>query len=694
MSGEAPKSGGGHSPTDPAAAVLASNGSIHVFISYASQDVAVADRIVETLERHGLKCWIAPRDVVPGESYAGAIVHAIDATKVIVLVLSENAASSQHVLREVERASSKRHPVVAFRIDAAPMPADLEYFLNTSQWLDASTLGVDTALPKLVDAVRRAVASPPIAIPAPPRATATRVADLSPAPPLGTKASQQLRRPVVAIITVIAVIVAYLVVDKFWLAKHVGSERPIAEAAPPAATDSPVISDKSIAVLPFVDMSEKKDQEYFADGMAEEIINLLTKVPDLHVPARTSSFYFKGKSTKVPDIARELGVADVLEGSIRRSGNQIRVTAQLVRADNGYHLWSETYDRDLQDVFKVQDDIANAVVQNLQITLMGGPLTRQKGGTQNLDAYQLYLRAVSARLQNTRASLEAERGYLDQAIKLDPTFGLAWVGLSFNAMVLTDDGALPIKEGYEHTRQLAQHALELSPELATAHAVLQYVHAEYDWDWAASEAEGRQALSLDPTDTSALMFTGMLSYRLGRWDDAERQLRSALARDPLDTYTNWHLATALYAAGRFADAEAAYRKLFAIAPNFLWTRTYLGKTLLAEGKPEEALAMVQQEDNDENRLTILPIALQAAGRKTEADEALKALITKFADSESYYVAMTYAYRGDHDLALQWLDHAYKLKDTGLVEMVGEPLLKNLANDPRYKAFLRKMNLPE
>ena len=153
MSGEAPKSGGGHSPTDPAAAVLASNGSIHVFISYASQDVAVADRIVETLDRHGLKCWIAPRDVVPGESYASAIVHAIDATKVIVLVLSENAATSQHVLREVERASSKRHPVVAFRIDAAPMPADLEYFLNTSQWLDASALGVERALPKLIDAV-------------------------------------------------------------------------------------------------------------------------------------------------------------------------------------------------------------------------------------------------------------------------------------------------------------------------------------------------------------------------------------------------------------------------------------------------------------------------------------------------------------------------------------------------------------
>ncbi len=168
-------------------------------------------------------------------------------------------------------------------------------------------------------------------------------------------------------------------------------------------------------------MSEKKDQEYFADGMAEEVIDLLAKVPGLHVPARTSSFYFKGKSTKIPDVAREIRVAHVLEGSVRRSGNRIRVTAQLVRADTGYYLWSETYDRDIHDVFKVQDDIANSVVQALQITLMGGPLRREEGGTHNLDAYQLYLQAVSLVRQNTRQSLEAANGCLNQAIKLSTT---------------------------------------------------------------------------------------------------------------------------------------------------------------------------------------------------------------------------------------------------------------------------------
>jgi TolB-like protein/tetratricopeptide (TPR) repeat protein len=496
----------------------------------------------------------------------------------------------------------------------------------------------------------------------------------------------RLRRHIPSPVVTGVVALAALLAEKFWLAKHVTVEQ--------RTTATNLVSDKSIAVLPFVDMSEKKDQEYFADGMAEEIINLLAQVPDLRVPARTSSFYFRGKATKVPDIARELGVAHVLEGSIRRSGNQIRVTAQLVRAENGYHLWSETYDRDLRDVFKVQDDIANAVVQALQITLMGAPLSRRRGGTENLEAYQLYLRGLSSMFQNTRASLTGARDYFDQAVKLDPGFGLAWAALSQDVIFLTDSGVLSPKEGFESARQLAQHALQESPDLPEAHAMLGYVHRVLDWDWPASDAEFRQALALDPTNPTALMFAGQLSYTLGRWQDSERQLRLALVRDPLRTISIWSLGTAQYLAGRFADAQATYRKLIELEPGFSWTHLYLGKTLLAEGKPEAALAAVREEPNEEDQLEFLPIMLQAAGHQTEADEALKALITKFADESAYMIAMTYAYRDDHELALQWLERAYKQKDGYMVEIVGEPLFKNLTHDPRYKAFLRTMKLPE
>jgi TolB-like protein/Tfp pilus assembly protein PilF len=661
----------------------ASGSTPSVFISYASLDSVIAETACEALEKAGVTCWIAPRDVIPGAFYGDEIVHAIDAAKAIVLILSQNAATSPHVLREVERAASKRHAVISLRIDKAPLPAGLEYFLNTSQWLDASSGDTVRALPKLVAAVQVATQAPagtPTAVP-----TA-----LAPAPAMSARSR---KRMALVVASVVGLALVGLAAHRLWLSTHRAAATPATTSAvsvPAPAAGTPAIPEKSVAVLPFVDMSEKKDQEYFSDGLSEELIDMLAKVPGLRVPARTSSFYFKGKPTKLPDIARELGVAHILEGSVRKSNNRIRVTAQLIRADTGFHVWSETYDRGLSDIFKVQDDIANAVVRVLQITLTGGPLTRQTGGTQNLEAYQLYLRALDAQSQNTRSSLEAAGGYLDQAIKLDPNFGLAWSTLALTVIVQTDNGLLSPKEGYERSRQLAKHALQSSRDLADAHAALQYIHRTYDWDWAASEAEGRQALSIDPTNQLALMFSGMLSATLGRWGNAERELRAALARDPLNTYANSNLGDAMYCAGLYADAEAAYRKVLDLAPHFLWARMSLGKILLAEGKFEAALAMVQDEATGYRRL-MLPILLHANGRNAEAEEALKDLSKS---DDPYFVAMTYAYRGDHDRALESLDRSYKERDPNLVEIVGEPLFKSLANDPRYKAFLRKMNLPE
>ena len=460
------------------------------------------------------------------------------------------------------------------------------------------------------------------------------------------------------------------------------------EAGPAIAAD-----DKSIAVLPFVNMSSDQEQEYFSDGMSEELLNLLSQVPDLKVIARTSSFAFKGKDIKVEQIAKELNVAHVLEGSVRKSGNKVRITAQLIRTADSTHLWSETYDRPLDDIFAVQDEIANAIVQALQIRLAGGELSRRKGGTQNLEAYQLYLRGVSALNQNTRSSLDAAGDYLEQATKLDPSYGMAWVGLARYVILKTENGWMDAREGFERARQLAQHALKLSPELAEAHARLQSVYQTFDWDWAAAESEGQRALAIDPTNQIALLQAGNLSAALGRWDDAERQLSAALVRDPLNTYAIFNLGSTYYVAGRFEESESMYRKLLDLAPDFYWTRSYFGKTLLAQGKVEAALAMVQEDVDEGSRLWVLPIVLQAAGHQGEADEALKALIAQLADTCAFWVAQNYAYRGDHDRALQWLDRAYQQKDAALIEIVGEPLFKNMADDPRFKAFLRKMNLP-
>jgi TolB-like protein/Tfp pilus assembly protein PilF len=633
-----------------------------------------------------MNCWVAPRDVMPGELYADAIVHAIDAAKVVVLVLSRNAASSPHVLREVERATSKQHPVISLRIDAAPLPASLEYFLNTTQWLDASKGDVTDALPKLVDAVRRHLDhSSGSALHA--QAIVPDRAD--------SRAMSVLRDrwTVSVVVAVLALALTYFIVERFWVTGPINTQQSVAVTARTVAPAAATIPEKSIAVLPFTDMSEKHDQEYLADGMAEEIINLLAEVPDLLVPGRTSSFYFKGKQTKIPDIAHELGVAHVLEGSIRRSGDRLRVTAQLVRADNGYHLWSETYDRELRDVFEMQDDIANAVVQALQIKLAGGELSRQRGGTQNLEAYQLYLRAKSTFYQNTASSRDTSGEYLDQAINLDPSYGMAWALLASNALVTTAMGVLDPAQGVERVRQLAQHALQLSPDLAEAHATLVWAFM-LTWDWAAAEAEGQRALAIDPTNPAALDAAGGLSLALGRWDDAERQYSAALTRDPLAPFMIDGLGDVYYKTGRYAEAEVMYRKALALAPGAPWYHQTIAYALLLQGKAEAALAMVQQDVDEGSRLYYLPIMLQANGRQAEADEALQAQIARWADRGAVFVAMSYAYRGDHDLALQWLERAYQQKDTYLWNIVGEPLLKNIADDPRYKAFLRKMKLPE
>jgi adenylate cyclase len=481
----------------------------------------------------------------------------------------------------------------------------------------------------------------------------------------------------------------------FWRYQH--SSETANVATPPASIvpAAVVADDKSIAVLPFVDMSAEKDQEYMSDGIAEELLNLLAQVPELKVIARTSSFSFKGKDVDIAEIAGKLNVAHVLEGSVRKSGNTIRVTAQLIRAADSTHLWSETYDRPLNDIFAVQDEIANSIVQALRIKLMGGSLSRREGGTQNLAAYQLYLRAVSANFQNTQSSLDAAGEYLEQAIKLDPNYGLAWSQLSEISHNKADQGLVDVTEGYERSRQAAQRASQLSPALAEAHARLQYVHLAFDWDWVAAEAEGRQALTITTTDPEVLNTAGILSYVLGRWDDAERQIRAALVRDPLNTYAMWNLGFTYYGAGRFADAEGVYRRLLEIQPDFVWGRNYLGLTLLAQGKAEEALAVVQQQVDDGERLKLLPIVLQAAGRRAESDEALSAQIARWANTGAFYIAMTYAYRGDHDHSIEWLERAYQQKDTWFATtIIGEQLFKGMAGDPRYQSFLRRMNLPE
>jgi adenylate cyclase len=501
-----------------------------------------------------------------------------------------------------------------------------------------------------------------------------------------------------AILVVLVIALGYFVADKFWLSKHrkMEEQREIAGASIPAPSSPATAAalEKSIAVLPFVDMSEMHDQEYFSDGLSEELIDFLAKVPDLHVPARTSSFYFKGKQATISDIAKALNVTHLLEGSVRKSGSTLRITVQLVRADNGYHLWSEAYDRKLDDVFKVQDEIANAVVKALKVSLLGDPVPKPKG-TGNIEAYNLYLQGRAILLRaNSPADFERSTDYLRRALKLDPSFAPAWVWLSV-AHIVQAGSTLPVREGFEEARQEVSRALSLDPNLSEAHSANGYIHVFYDWDWTGAEVELRKALELDHANCFAWWHLGYLEEIRGQFEKALQSHQMAVATDPLNPDAYNGLGHVYYRMGDFAQAQAAYQKSWDLAGGSLSNPGFMsGLIKLAGGDARGALAEADRLKDDEDRLYGEALAYHALGREAEADLVLAGFEKKFAEQDAYRIAKVHAYRGEIDQAFTWLDRAYRQRDAGLPFFGTDPLLKNLRSDPRFRGFLRKMNLPE
>ena len=673
-----------------------------VFLSYASQDAEAAARICETLRAAGVEVWFDRSELRGGDAWDSQIKKQIHDCALFLPIISAhtNARTEGYFRREWKLATRRLLDIADDAAFLVPVVIDdtrdadarvPEEFLHV-QWTRLPGGETSSAF---AQRVRQLVGLDPVAVHTKGKAAVTGAIEPSARSPgfvrpHGTSPIRRFELPLIALLLVLGG-------GAFWYfqgASDSPAAKPVTATAPSVTAATP--NEKSIAVLPFVDMSAERNQEYMADGIADELLNLLAQAPDLKVIARTSSFAFKGQNIEIAEIAKKLNVAHVLEGSVRKSGNKLRITAQLIRTADSTHLWSESYDRPLDDIFAVQDEIANAIVQVLQIKLMGESLSRREGGTQNLEAYQMYLQSVAAGAQPTKSSLVAAQGYAEQATKLDPNYGRAWFALATTYSLQADtwfEYELPPMKGYERARELVKRALQISPDLAEAHALLSKLHRQ-DLDWAAAKAEMQRAIAIDPTNLEVLVFGGGLSCALGHWDEAERQYRAILVRDPLNFRAYWNLGRTYYLAGRFEESEAMYRKLLDIAPDVERTRSRLGKTLLAQGKPEAALAIVQQA-TDDARLLYLPVFLQAAGRQAEADEALNALIARWDDGRgAYYVALAYSYRGDYDLALEWLDRAYEQKDPTLVnEIVGEHLFRGMANDPRYKAFLRKMKLP-
>jgi len=378
----------------------------------------------------------------------------------------------------------------------------------------------------------------------------------------------------------------------WWLTHERRATPNLAPFASPTAT-ARTIPEKSIAVLPFVDMSEKKDQEYFADGLSEELIGMLTTVPELKVPARTSSFYFKGKQTTIADIAKALGVAHVLEGSVRKSGNTLRITAQLIRVDNGYHVWSETYDRKLDDIFKVQDEISAAVVKALKVSLLEGDMPKARRAA-NQEAYALFLQGRSLHYRGTHADAQKAITHMEQALKLDPTYAPAWFGLADSLVYDYTCFGGSYQDVHAQARAAAETALRLDPKLSDAHLAMGRVLGELEWDWAAADAEFKRTLELDPNNVLALWCASGYALIGDRLDEALKLIQNAAARDAVGYGVYTGIGDVQIRRGRLAEAEAAYRKATELNATAAGTHMWLGFVLLARGESKAALAAMEQ----------------------------------------------------------------------------------------------------
>ena len=509
-------------------------------------------------------------------------------------------------------------------------------------------------------------------------------AEVEPHRSISKQTAQRLNR---AIVAMMALALAYFVVDKFWLSKRGTSAPPTtygASAAPPLAMATTAISDRSIAVLPFVDMSEKKDQEYFSDGLSEQLIDMLTQIPDLRVPARTSSFYFKARSEDVPTIARRLLVAHVLEGSVRKSGQQLRITAQLVRADNGYHVWSETYDRRLDDVFKIQDEIAAAVVRALKLRLLDSPSSRDRR-TANPEAYNQYLIGrqffVRGNWEDYRRAMQAYR----KAVDLDPAYAPAWAGLA--------DATYWVADSAESAA--ADRAVTLRPDLADGYLARAFIRAAIQWDWAGAGEDIQRARELGP-ETADLLYThALLVLRPnGRLEEAASTFRKAIDIDPLNPRLSTALGTTLVMQGKLGSAREILNRSLEISPEQSYTADWIVISLLLEGHPQEGLAGARRSSLEIFRLHGAALAHHSLGHAQESQQLLDELMAKYAYSAAYQIAQIYAWRGEKDRAFEWLDRARAQRDGGLTNVKLDPLLRGLRGDARYRSLLRAINLPE
>jgi serine/threonine-protein kinase len=453
---------------------------------------------------------------------------------------------------------------------------------------------------------------------------------------------------------------------------------------------------KSIAVLPFADMSPNKDQEYFCDGIAEELINNLTKVSGFLVTARTSAFSFKGKNFDIPTIGKKLNVELVLEGSVRKEGDDLRITAQLIKVSDGYHLWSDAYNRKLKDVFAIQEDISRSIVDRLKINLMTEEEANlEKRQTTNIDAYNLYLKGRYFWGKRTEEGLKKSLEYFQLAIDKDPQYALAYVGKADAYTILAYWGFLSPKVAFPKAKVLAKKALQIDNSLAEAYTTLAWIYFDYEWDWAAAEHNYKKAIKLKPGYATTYHWYGAYFESLGRFEESLKMRKQALKLDPFSLLINAELSNSLIRLGRFDEAKEQLLKTLEMGPNFSPAHLNLGHLYSEKGEFEIAIRAYSRALSIPWAAGFLGYAYAKAGKIEKAREILAEL--KESSEESYIrpsaISLVYYGLGDLEKAFDWLEKAIQERDP-VIPWIRQivPKEDQILSDPRYKAILRKIGL--
>jgi TolB-like protein/Flp pilus assembly protein TadD len=672
-----------------------------VFLSYASQDAEAAARMCSALRAAGIEVFFDQSELRGGDAWDLKIRREIHDCALFIPVISMNTASRRegYFRLEWDLADQRSHMmardqafIVPVCLDATPgSGTDVPESFHRVQW---TRLPSGATPPEFVSRIKRLLS------PEPTTARLPTGTDSGASPiPRTTGRPAPLRRALFVIVALLVLAaLAYLLINKPWISKSaaaLATSNPTSSPGAPLATFNP--PPRSIAVLPFVNMSGDKDQEYFSEGLTEEILNSLARIDELQVTARTSSFYFKGEHADLSAIAHKLNVASILEGSVRRSGHRIRITAQLNNARTGYHLWSQTYDRDLSDVLAMQTEIANAVADALKVTLLGDVATKvEVGGTRNPTALDAYLRAAKAyQTAQSETDYRAVLANYSEAIRLDPDYALAYAGRSNVLQDYATDvasGPAAAHRSLEMAQSDARRAIALAPELAEGHLALAALFAA-SLEFVPAGDEYERALALAPGNARVLRNYGLFAVERRHFEAGLAAVRRALALDPLNAVNHLGLGRSLLFSGRAGEALAALTNAKTLASEEPSLDSWRGYAYYYSGDFEHARIACESSTDNFDRPLCLALVYEKLGRHSEAEASVAKLRARPGGNVEAVCAVIYGEWGDHARALDALEAALRRRDPYL-QFLKTSFFDPLRSEPRFQAIERQLKFPD